>query len=81
MSSPVGVDEGTWLAQQFVGVGTEVVTLSLNEVGREGLQPLKEERRGGTWWWEVALGVRMKRGRHVKVGGEEAGDIRRGNDG
>ena len=52
MSSPVGVDKGTWLAQQFVGVGTKVVTLGLNEVGGEGLQPLREEGRGGTWCWE-----------------------------
>ena len=34
MTGPVGVDELAGLCEQLVGVGTEVVTLGLDQVGR-----------------------------------------------
>ena len=46
MSGPVGVDEGSRLAQQLIGVGAKVVTLGLNEVRWEGLQPSMEGGEG-----------------------------------
>ena len=35
MACPVGVDELARLGEELVGVGTEVVTLGLDEVGRD----------------------------------------------
>ena len=39
MAGPVGVDELAWLGEKLVGVCTKVVTLSLNEVGRDTSRP------------------------------------------
>lgn len=56
MSSPVGVDKGSRLAQQLVGVGAKVVTLGLNEVCWEGLQPSVEGGKGESEGRSMAVG-------------------------
>ena len=40
--SPVGVDEFAWIAEQLVRVGSEVISLGLDEVGWDMLRPVGE---------------------------------------
>ncbi len=44
MASPVSVDKLAWLSEKLVGVGTEVVTLGLDQVSRHTLAPTRRER-------------------------------------
>ncbi len=44
MTSPVGVDKLARFSEQLIGVGTKVVTLGLDQVGRDTLAPTSKER-------------------------------------
>lgn len=38
MAGPVGVHPGAWLVQKLVGVRSEIVSLSLEKIGRNDLK-------------------------------------------
>ena len=46
MAGPVGVDVLAWLSEELIGVGTEVVTLGLDEIGRNTGGPVGRRERG-----------------------------------
>ena len=45
MTGPIGVYEYSWFAEKFVGVRTEVVPLSLDEVSWQLLQSDREREK------------------------------------
>ena len=45
MTSPVGVDKLARFSEQLIGVGTKVVTLGLDQVGRDTLAPTSKGER------------------------------------
>ena len=61
--------KGSWFAEQLVRVSSEVVSLSLNEVGWKGLQPSDEEREGEGSWVENGRCVEESERRSLVVMG------------